>query len=426
MKKNKKIWSWAFYDWANSAFSTTVVAGFFPIFFGAYWADPTNVNQSTLQLGIANSIASIIIALFSPILGAIADCASAKKKFLITFAFLGITMTGGLWFVGQGEWKLAVFIYVMASIGFMASNIFYDSLLPIVAERNRLDYVSSFGYGLGYLGGGLLFFINVLMYLHPDWFGISDATTAVRISFVTVAIWWAVFTIPILLFVPEAKSKNKTSVLGAISNGFQQIIITIRHIRSMKVIGRFLIAYWLYIDGVDTIIKMAVKAASSPEYGFETSDLIAALLMVQFIAFPSAIGYSWFAKKIGTKNAVYVAIGGYAIATFLGYYMSDRLHFFGLAALIGLFQGGIQALSRSLYARLVPKNMEAEFFGFYNMLGKFASVIGPLLMGWITVTTGSVRFGILSILILFIAGGILLRGVDFKKGEKIAINFRNN
>ncbi|MBA64901.1 MAG: MFS transporter [Candidatus Marinimicrobia bacterium] len=423
---NRTVWSWAFYDWANSAFSTTVVAGFFPIFFGAYWADPSNVNQSTFQLGIANSIASIIIALISPILGAIADCASAKKKFLITFAFLGIVMTGGLWFIGKGEWELAVFVYIMASIGFMSGNIFYDSLLPIVADRNKLDHVSSFGYGLGYLGGGLLFLINVLMYLHPDWFGITDATTAVRISFVTVAVWWALFTIPTLLFVSEPKSKNQLSINEAIINGFKQIKSTFSHIRRMKVIGRFLIAYWLYIDGVDTIIKMAVKAASSPEYGFETSDLIAALLMVQFIAFPAAIFYNLFAQKIGTKNAVFIAIGGYALATFLGYYMSDRLHFFALAALIGLFQGGIQALSRSLYARLIPRNMEAEFFGFYNMLGKFASVIGPLLMGWITVATGSVRFGILSILILFILGAILLKRVDFDEGEKIAYNFGEN
>ncbi len=423
---NKTIWSWALYDWANSAFSTTVVAGFFPIFFGIYWADPSDVNQSTLQLGIANSIASIIIALISPILGAIADCASARKKFLITFAFLGIVMTGALWFVSQGEWKLAVFIYIMASIGFMSGNIFYDSLLPVVAERSKLDHVSSFGYGLGYLGGGLLFLINVLMYLYPDWFGISDAATAVRISFVTVAVWWAIFTLPLLLFVSERKKNKEISLLEAISKGFRQISITIKHIRKMKVIGQYLIAYWLYIDGVDTIIKMAVKAASSPEYGFETSDLISALLMVQFIAFPAAILYNLFAQKIGTKNAVFVAIGGYALATLLGYYMSTRVHFYCLAALIGLFQGGIQALSRSLYARLVPKNMEAEFFGFYNMLGKFASVIGPLLMGWITVYTGSVRYGILSILILFIAGAILLKKVDFEEGERVAHDFVKN
>ncbi len=423
---SRQAWSWAFYDWANSAFSTTVVAGFFPIFFGAYWADPTDVNQSTLQLGIANSIASIIIALISPILGAIADCASTKKKFLITFAFLGISMTGGLWFIKQGEWKLAVFVYIMASIGFMSGNIFYDSLLPNVAKRNYLDHVSSFGYALGYLGGGILFLINVLMYLNPSLFGIPDATTAVKLSFVSVAFWWAIFTVPVLLFVPEPQNKKAVPLGKALVNGIKQVKNTFRHIRKMKIIGTFLLAYWLYIDGVDTIIKMAVKAASSPEYGFETSDLIIALLMVQFIAFPSAIIYNRFAQKIGTKNAVFIAIGGYALATFLGYYMTDRIHFFGLAALIGIFQGGIQALSRSLYARLIPKNMEAEFFGFYNMLGKFASVIGPLLMGWITVVTGSVRFGILSILILFIAGGLLLRKVDFEEGEKIALEFGEN
>ena len=423
---NKKIWSWALYDWANSAFSTTVVAGFFPIFFGVYWAESSDVNQSTLQLGIANSIASVIIALISPILGAIADCASVRKKFLITFAFLGIAMTGSLWFVSQGEWKLAVFVYIMASIGFMSGNIFYDSLLPIVAEKSKFDHVSSFGYGLGYLGGGLLFLINVLMYLYPDWFGISDAATAVRISFVTVAVWWAIFTVPLFLFVSEPKKNKEISFSDAILKGFRQINSTIKHIRKMKVIGQYLIAYWLYIDGVDTIIKMAVKAARSPEYGFQDSDLISALLMVQFIAFPAAILYNLFAQKVGTKNAVFVAIGGYALATLLGYYMSTRVHFYCLAALIGLFQGGIQALSRSLYARLVPKNMEAEFFGFYNMLGKFASVVGPLLMGWIDFYTGSARYGILSILILFIAGAILLKKVDFEEGERVAHDFAKN
>ena len=402
------------------------MAGFFPIFFGIYWADPSNVNQSTLQLGVANSIASVVIALISPILGAIADSASARKKFLITFAFLGIAMTGGLWFVGQGEWKLAVFVYIMASIGFMSGNIFYDSLLPIVTEKSKLDHVSSFGYGLGYLGGGLLFLINVMMYLNPDWFGIQDAATAVRLSFVTVAVWWAIFTIPLLLFVSEPENNKGIPFTIALMNGFKQIKNTIKHIRKMKIIGQYLIAYWLYIDGVDTIIKMAVKAASSPEYGFQTSDLIAALLMVQFIAFPAAILYNLFAQRIGTKNAVFIAIGGYAIATVLGYYMTTRVHFYCLATLIGLFQGGIQALSRSLYARLVPKNMEAEFFGFYNMLGKFASVVGPLLMGWITVYTGSVRYGILSILVLFIAGAILLKKVDFEEGEKIALKFGKN
>jgi len=421
VQDRRKMLSWAFYDWANSAYSTTVMAGFFPIFFEKYWSNPNDVIQSTYQLGIANSISSIIIALVSPILGAIADRGSAKKKLLVTFAFLGVIMTSGLWFVQQGEWQLAVFFYVIASIGFMAGNIFYDSLLPTVASRDEVDYVSSLGYSLGYLGGGLLFLVNVLMYLHPDWFGIPDPTIAIRLSFVSVAIWWGVFTLPVILFLPEPASERSVPLRKAISSGFLQLRETYDHIREMKVIGTFLLAYWLYEDGVATIVRMAVKVGSS--MGFAAGDLIIAILMVQFIGFPAAILYNWFGKRIGVKNAVLIAIGGYGMITLLGYFMTDRLHFYLLAALIGIFQGGIQALSRSLFTRLVPKNKEAEFFGFYNMLGKFAAVIGPVLMGWITVMTGNPRMGILSIALLFILGGLLLRKVDFEEGERIALEF---
>ena len=421
VQDRRKMLSWAFYDWANSAYSTTVMAGFFPIFFEKYWSNPNDVIQSTYQLGIANSISSIIIALVSPILGAIADRGSAKKKLLVTFAFLGVIMTSGLWFVQQGEWQLAVFFYVIASIGFMAGNIFYDSLLPTVASRDEVDYVSSLGYSLGYLGGGLLFLVNVLMYLHPDWFGIPDPSTAIRLSFVSVAIWWGVFTLPVILFLPEPASERSVPLRKAISSGFLQLRETYDHIREMKVIGTFLLAYWLYEDGVATIVRMAVKVGSS--MGFAAGDLIIAILMVQFIGFPAAILYNWFGKRIGVKNAVLIAIGGYGMITLLGYFMTDRLHFYLLAALIGIFQGGIQALSRSLFTRLVPKNKEAEFFGFYNMLGKFAAVIGPVLMGWITVMTGNPRMGILSIALLFILGGLLLRKVDFEEGERIALEF---
>ena len=421
MNDTKKVVSWAFYDWANSAYSTTVMAGFFPIFFEKFWSNPDDVIQSTYQLGIANSVSSIIIALVSPILGAIADRGSAKKKLLITFAFLGIVMTGGLWFVQQGEWKLAVFFYVIATIGFMAGNIFYDSLLPSVATRDKVDYVSSLGYSLGYLGGGLLFLVNVLMYLHPDWFGISDSSTAIRLSFVSVAIWWGIFTLPVMLFLPEPHSENSVPLRKAVRSGLLQLKETYKHIREMKVIGTFLMAYWLYEDGVATIVRMAVKVGSS--MGFAAGDLITAILMVQFIGFPAALLYNWFGTRVGVKNAVLIAIGGYGIITLLGYFMTDRAHFYLLAALIGIFQGGIQALSRSLFTRLVPPNKEAEFFGFYNMLGKFAAVIGPVLMGWITVTTGNPRMGILSIVVLFVLGGLLLKRVDFEEGERIASEF---
>ena len=421
MYNRKKVWSWAFYDWANSAFTTTVMAGFFPIFFEKYWSNPNDVIQSTYQLGWANSIASIFIAAISPFLGAVADRGSAKKKFLFFFAFLGILMTSGLWVVGQGQWQMAVLFYVVASVGYMGGNIFYDSLLPSIASNENVDYVSSLGFSVGYIGGGLLFLVNVLMYQHPEWFGIADGSTAIRLSFLSVAVWWAVFTIPILLFVPEPKNENSVPLLHALKAGAKQLKQTFNRIREMKVIGIFLLAYWFYIDGVDTIIRMAVKMGSS--LGFEAGDLIVALLMVQFIAFPAALAYNWFAQKIGTKNAVFVAIGGYAVITFLAYFMNDRLHFFALAGLIGLFQGGIQALSRSLYARLIPVGKEGEFFGFYNMLGKFAAVIGPVLMGWVTLATGSVRLGILSILILFILGALLLMKVDFEEGERLAKEF---
>jgi len=425
MEQNKKkVISWAFYDWANSAYSTTVMAGFFPIFFEKYYSNPGDVIQSTYQLGLANSISSIFIALVSPLLGAIADRGSAKKKLLITFAFLGALMTAALWFVQQGEWQLAVFFYIIATIGFMAGNIFYDSLLPAVAVREKIDYVSALGYSLGYLGGGLLFMVNVLMYLHPDWFGISDSSTAVRISFLSVAIWWAVFTIPIIVFVPEPKADNNVPLKKAILSGFKQIKETFMHIREMKIIGTFLLAFWLYEDGVATIVRMAAKIASS--LGFAAGDIITAILMVQFIGFPAALLYNWFAKKIGVKNAVLVAILGYGCITILGYLMTDITHFYALAAMIGIFQGGIQSLSRSLFTRLVPKNKEAEFFGFYNMLGKFAAVVGPILVGWITLLTGNPRAGILSIVVLFILGGLLFSRVDFKEGEKIALEFGKN
>jgi len=409
------------YDWANSAFSTTVMAGFFPIFFEKYWSNPDDVIQSTYQLGWANSLASIVVAALAPFLGAIADRGSAKKKFLIFFCYMGVVMTGGLYMVGQGQWQMAVMVYIAASVGFMGANIFYDSLLPSVAPKEKMNYVSSLGFAIGYIGGGLLFLINVLMYLHPQWFGIADAATAIKLSFLSVAVWWGVFTIPLLLFVPEPQISDSLPLVRAISAGYRQLRITFKQIRQLKIIGMFLLAYWLYIDGVDTIIRMSVKMGSS--LGFEAGDLITALLMVQFIAFPAALGYNWFASKIGTKKAVLIAIGGYSVVTLLAYFMTVKLHFYILAALIGLFQGGVQALSRSLFTRLVPRGKEAEFFGFYNMLGKFAAVIGPIMMGWVTLATGNVRLGILSILILFISGALLLQKVDFEEGERLAKTF---
>ena len=419
MKDQKRsIWSWALYDWANSAFATTIIAGFFPIFFKNYWANPDAPTVSTFYLGLANSIASIIVAAFAPFLGAVADRGSAKKRLLTLFAFLGIVMTGGLWFVREGLWQLAIVFFVAASVGFSGSNIFYDSLLVGVASENKLDDVSSLGFALGYLGGGLLFAVNVLMYLKPEFFGIADGPTAIRISFVTVAIWWAVFSIPILLFVREPRDSDTLSIGKALAAGWRQLVGTLKDLKHLKVAALFLLAYWFYIDGVDTIIKMAVDFGTA--LGFPASSLITALLIVQFVAFPAALAYNAFAKRIGVKRALYVAIVAYAVITLLGFFMQRVWQFYALAICVGLFQGGIQALSRSFYARLIPEAKAAEFFGFYNMLGKFAAVIGPVMMGTVARLTGSNRFGILSVLILFVGGFWLLSRVDEDAGRRMA------
>ena len=416
--ENKAVWSWTMYDWANSAFATTVMAGFFPLFFKAYWADPDYPSESTFYLGMANSIASIIVALFAPFLGAIADQANAKKKFLFTFAYLGIVMTGGLWIVDKGYWQMAVLFYVLAALGFSGSNIFYDSLLLDVASEKKVDYVSSLGFGMGYIGGGILFLLNVIMYLKPDFFGIPDGATAIRLSFLTVAVWWAVFSIPVAIWVKEPEINKSVGIVSAVSLGWKQLNQTFKEIRHLKVVGIFLLAYWFYIDGVDTIVKMAV------DYGvtlkFPDSALITALLMVQFIAFPCALLFSLLSKKIGVKQSVMAGIIGYGIITFLAYFMSQMWHLYTLAALVGLFQGGIQALSRSLYTRIIPKEKSAEFFGFYNMLGKFAAVIGPAMMGTITLMTGNIRYGIISIVLLFMLGGFFLLKVNIEEGSRMA------
>lgn len=328
-------------------------------------------------------------------------------------------MTASLYFLQMGNWPLAVIVYLFAMVGFAGGNTFYDALLPFVASEKKVDFVSSLGYSLGYIGGGLLFLVNVLMFLNPSWFGITSQKMAVKLSFVMVGIWWAVFSLPIFLFVKEEKNTDALPLGQAIKKGMSVTISTIISFRQLKTISVFLVAYWLYIDGVDTIIVMAVNYGSS--LGFPSESLIVALLITQFVAFPSALGYAFFSKKVGVKRALQVAIGAYTVIAILGFFMNKPLHFYLLAVAIGLFQGGIQALSRSYYTRLIPKGRSAEFFGFFNMLGKFATILGPLLMGLVSLATGSTRLGIVSLIILFVGGFIMLGKVDEAKGaEEVA------
>ena len=406
----RQKWGWALYDWANSAFATTVMAGFFPVFFKDYWNTGIDPTTSTFRLGVANSLASLLIVLLAPVLGAIADCMNRRKALLFSFAFLGVLMTGGLYLVNQGDWFLAAFLYVLALIGFSGSNIFYDSLLPFVSGKGDFDRTSALGFSLGYLGGGLLLLLNVMMVLHPGWFGIADGTTAVRISFLIVAVWWLVFSLPLMLLVDESGGETSDLSMEVLRQGFVRIWQTLHEVRQLRNVWLFLIAYWLYIDGVDTIVRMAVDYGLS--LGFDRNSLIAALLITQFTGFPSALAFGWLGGRYGTKAGIYTGLLIYIIVTFWAAVMNSATEFYFLAFLIGLAQGGIQALSRSMYARMIPAGRSAEFFGFYNMLGKFAAIIGPVMIGWIGVLSGNPRVGILSLLFLFFAGGVILMKVN--------------
>lgn len=414
----RSVYAWALYDWANSAFATTVMAGFFPLFFKQYWNSGVADTVSTFRLGVANSVASLIVVLLAPLLGAIADHLDRRKGFLLLFSALGIVSTGALHFVAAGDWQLAALCYVLAVLGFSGGNLFYDALLVFVARPSQLDRVSALGFALGYLGGGVLFAVNVLMVLHPDWFGLADKSQAVRVSFLTVAVWWAVFTAPILLYVHEARTARPTRLGTALSQGFGQLRHTLRDIGKLPQTFLFLLAYWLYIDGVDTIIRMAVDYGLS--LGFPSNSLITALLITQFVGFPAAIAFGRLGDRLGARNGILIALGVYVAVTTWGAFMDQVWEFYLLAAVIGLVQGGVQSLSRSLYARLIPAGRSAEFFGFYNMLGKFAAVLGPVLMGWVGVLTGSHRLSILSVLLLFVLGAVLLLRVDLARGMRDA------
>lgn len=421
MKQNydrKKAVSWAFYDWANSAFATTVIAGFFPVFFKQYWSPDPDVTLSTFRLGAVNSSASLIIAVLAPILGAIADRGGAKKKFLLFFAIMGVIMTGSLYFVAKGDWILAVLLYALGIIGFSGGNIFYDSLLISVSGPRRVDFVSALGFAMGYLGGGILFALNVAMTLHPEFFGLSDQSEAIRLSFVLVAIWWAVFSIPLFFFVKEPVIRDKSRGWHAVAGGFRQLRMTFLKIRRLRIVFLFLLGYWLYIDGVDTIVRMAVDYGLS--LGFDAKNLIFALLITQFVGFPSAIVFGKIGEKYGPKTGILIGICVYIAVTIWAFFMKHEAEFYALAVSIGLVQGGVQSLSRSFFTRIIPADKSAEFFGFYNMLGKFAAVIGPILMGWIGMTSGDPRIGILSIIFLFVSGAILLILADEQEGNRMA------
>ncbi len=413
---NKRTFSWAMYDWANSAYATIVMAVFFQLLFSEYWYVEPGGN-STTPLGIANAVGSLVVVILAPILGAIADRGGLKKHFLFFFTVIGVLFTCALYYIHAGDWMLALTIFVLGGIGFSGANVFYDAMLVDVTSKDKFDIVSSVGYGLGYLGGGLALVVSILFYAKKDWFGFVSDDEAKLASFILTGIWWALFSLPLLFAVKETRTRHNESIATAIGHGFTQITQTFREIRNLKVVFLFLGAYWLYIDGVDTIMRMA--ADYGKRLGFADTDLILALLITQFVGFPAAIIYGKLGEKFGTKYALLVAVAVYIGVTIYGYFMNEVRDFYILAITVGLVQGGIQALSRSMYARIIPKDKSAEFFGFYNMLGKLAAVLGPLLMAIVSQVTGSARLSILSVIILFVIGGILLVFVDEAEGQRM-------
>ena len=414
LNDKKATWGWIIYDWGNSAFATTVLSGFFPIFFKQYWSAGVDATVSSARLGFTNSAAGLFVAILAPILGAIADRGTFKKNFLLIFTLLGVITTAMLYWVNQGDWQNAVLLFTLANIGFSGGIIFYDALITDIASEDRMHTVSAKGYAFGYLGGGVLFAVNAYMTQSPQTFGLSNAAEAVQFSFISVAIWWAVFSIPLLLWVQETRNPQTESGLRMVKAGLAQLRDTIQDIRNYKTVVLFLIAYWFYIDGVGTVIRMAVDYGMS--IGFDSGTLLTTLLLTQLVGFPSALIFGALGNRLGAKRAIFISIGIYLFISIGGAFMQTTTEFYALGILVGIAQGGIQALSRSYYALLIPADKSAEYFGFYNMLGKFAAVLGPAIMGGVGLLAHNLgfdsntasRISISAIAILFIIGGTLL------------------
>ena len=405
-KLNKKAWSWAFYDWANSGFATTVMAGFFPIFFKTYWAGDMDPAQSTFAIGSINSFVGLLIAISAPVLGALADVGRAKKKFLFFFALIGILATGYLFFIPESSWKLAILFYAFGVIGFSGGNIFYDALIITISKSEERNRISALGFSLGYLGGGLLFLLNVLMYLRPEWFGLSSPIEAVLWSFLCVAIWWFIFSAPLFLNVQEERNIKVQTNSSVIKTAFYNLYQTAKSIKKYKSAVIFLIAYFLYMDGVDTIIRMATSYGS--DIGLTAESMIGALLLTQFIGFPSTLIFGLYADKFGYKRSLTFAIVVYIGVVLFSSQMDTAIEFYFVASIIGLVQGGVQAISRSYFSNLIPEDKAAEFFGFYNFIGKSSVFFGPFMVSGIALLTGNPGYGILSLLLLFIPGLVIL------------------
>ena len=418
IEHKQAIRAWTLYDWANSAFATTVMGSILPNYFVAYIA-----TEGSLALwGYTVAIGSLIAALISPLLGAMADFRASKKTFMGIFAALGIISTGLIFFVDQPEeWLLCCILYILGTIGFAGSLVFYDSLLPHVAHEDEIDQVSSRGYAMGYIGGGILLLINIIMiFLGPKLtpqLGEQEATMLwMRLSIASVAVWWAVFSIPIFLKVKEPARKAEEREIGkkVFSVGIERFVTAFKEIRQFKDLFWFLLTFLVYANGIGTIITMA--AAFATDLGFSTITVLGTFLMVQFVAAPFAILFGRISKKLGNKKAITISLIIYTAIAIGGFFMSQEWHFYVLGFGVAMVQGGSQALSRSLIGKLMPKSKSAEFYGFFSVSEKFNTVIGPAIMALVTSLTGTGRLGILSLVVFFGVGILMLQKLDIERG----------
>ncbi len=415
--------AWALYDFANSAVWTTVITAVYPVYFTQVVAADLDPRKATQYHSLATTIALVLVALLSPFLGALADVRARKKRFLFGFAGLGMAATASLYFVDRGDWRLALALFVLINVGVAGSVTFYDALLPHVARPGELDRLSSSGFALGYVGGGLLLALNLCWIERPEWFGLAGGsdTLPVRLSFLSVAVWWAVFSVPLWKRVPEpvlAFEPDESAAAEPLRTALQRLGQTFRALRAHRDAFLLLLAFLLYNDGILTIIRLA--AAYGSQHGFPQGLLIRAFLVVQFVGIPCSILFGKLARRFAAKRLILVSLAVYAVVAILAYRMRTEGQFLALALLVATVQGGSQALSRSLFAALIPKHKSAEFFAFFGVGEKFAGIFGPFLFWAMSELTGSSEQAILSLLFFFVAGALLLSFVDVERGRRSA------
>jgi MFS transporter, UMF1 family len=421
--------AWAMYDWATSAVQTTIMVAVFPIYFVKVAAAGLPPSSATQRLATVNTIALVIIALASPVLGAISDYGAAKKRFLAGFMGLGAVAVAALFLVHTGQLGLGSVLFVLALVGATGSFVFYEALLPHIAKGEEIDRVSTAGYALGYIGGGVLLALNLAWIQKPEWFGLpagaglseAEATLPARLAFVSVAVWWVVFSLPLFLRVPEPAARLEPDErwgASPVKAAFLRLGETFRELRGYRQAFLMLLAFLIYNDGIQTIIKMAT--AYGTELGIGQSALIGAILLVQFVGIPCSFLFGLLAGRIGAKRSIFVGLLLYTAISVLGYFMKTATHFYLLAGLVGMVQGGTQALSRSLFASMIPRHKSGEFFGFFSVFEKFAGIFGPLIFAGTIAATGSSRNAILSVIAFFALGAVILAFVDLEEGKRAA------